>query len=186
MSKYLEPSCTGLKSTPRAVARKLSRILTAMHELDGPASGELVNELLELRYQIHKRLKSEGWRIEPHGQDGWKVHPPVKSKSKPVAPEDNGPIRFRVRLPSGDIVTGPIHGSGGHIGNACSHLPREERAQAALRQIQAYQRAASRGLTIPVYQPVKGCFKLMPDWTWESDGRIVHASIVDSVIEGAS
>lgn len=79
---FCEPWCAGLASDPRAVAKRLSAVLTALGYLDhNIIKGSLPDEAREFRMSLHERLKAEGWRITGT-RDGWKVLPPLVKRSK--------------------------------------------------------------------------------------------------------
>lgn len=77
---WCEPWCAGLDSEPRAVARRLGVLLTALAGIDaGNVRGTLPQELWEFRISLHERLKAEGWRITGT-RDGWRVLPPLTGR----------------------------------------------------------------------------------------------------------
>lgn len=77
---WCEPWCAGLASEPRAVARKLSALLSALGDIDSHIiKGSLPDDMREIRIALHERLKAEGWRITGT-RTGWKVLPPVTKK----------------------------------------------------------------------------------------------------------
>lgn len=79
---WCEPWCAGLASEPRAVARRLGQLLTALGHVDSNiVRGTLPDELRDIRMDLHTRLKAEGWRITGT-RDGWKVLPPLPKKAR--------------------------------------------------------------------------------------------------------
>ncbi len=77
---WLEPWSSGLQSTPRALAGRLSRLLNALGEVNGNvAKGTLVSELRDMRINIHQNLQANGWRVTATA-NGWKVLPPLERK----------------------------------------------------------------------------------------------------------
>lgn len=74
---YCEPWNAGLASEPKAVARRLARLLNTLGtEInDHIARGELPEELRQLRMRMLEKLRAEGWRIT-QGDRGWKVLQP--------------------------------------------------------------------------------------------------------------
>lgn len=79
---WCEPWCAGLNSEPRAVARRLSNLLTALGYIDSSTvKGTLPDELRDFRISLHERLKAEGWRITGT-RDGWKVLPPKAPRKR--------------------------------------------------------------------------------------------------------
>ncbi len=77
---WCEPWSAGLASEPRAVAKRLGELLTALGNIDsGIVRGTLPDELRDFRIDLHTRLKAEGWRITAK-QNGWKVLPPNGKK----------------------------------------------------------------------------------------------------------
>lgn len=77
---WCEPWSAGLASEPRAVAKRLSELLTALGRIDSNiVRGTLPHELWEYRISLHERLKAEGWRITGT-RDGWKVLPPKEPR----------------------------------------------------------------------------------------------------------
>lgn len=79
---FCKPWCAGLNSEPRAVARRLSNLLTALGYIDSSTvEGTLPDELRDFRISLHERLKAEGWRITGT-RDGWKVLPPKAPRKR--------------------------------------------------------------------------------------------------------
>lgn len=81
--KYINPSNAGLDSEPRAVARRLGRLLTALGaEINDYVieRGELTEELRALRLKIHEKATAEGWRIKAT-ENGWRVAAPKGGRS---------------------------------------------------------------------------------------------------------
>jgi len=79
---FCEPWCAGLNSEPRAVAKRLSAMLTALGKVDDHIiKGSLPDEVREFRMSVHERLKAAGWRITGT-QNGWKVLPPLTPRRK--------------------------------------------------------------------------------------------------------
>ena len=77
---WCEPLCSGLASDPKAVAKRLAELLTALGNVnDNIVRGTLPDELREIRMDLHTRLKAEGWRITGKA-NGWKVLPPLERK----------------------------------------------------------------------------------------------------------
>jgi len=73
--RYCEPSNSGLQSTGRAVAARLTKLLNSL-DVEYVSSGELVGYLREMRLKIHNELLADGWRVYAPESGGWKVLPP--------------------------------------------------------------------------------------------------------------
>ena len=79
---FCEPWCAGLNSEPRAVAKRLGAVLTALGYLDDNIiKGTLPSEARDFRMNLHERLQADGWRITGT-RDGWKVLPPVTPRKR--------------------------------------------------------------------------------------------------------
>jgi len=75
---YIKPNNAGLASEPKAVARRLGRLLTSLAvEINEYTieRGELTEELHALRMKIHETAQAEGWRIKATA-NGWRVLQP--------------------------------------------------------------------------------------------------------------
>ena len=81
---YCKPWNAGLCSEPRAVGRRLAKLMNALDtEINSNiAEGELVEDVRTLRVRMLDKLKAEGWRITHHGDRGWKVLPPRPARVK--------------------------------------------------------------------------------------------------------
>jgi len=78
MSKaYCIPANAGLASEPKAVARRLSRLLTALAtEInDHVVTGQIADDVRQFRMALHDRLTNSCWRIKAT-DNGWRVLPP--------------------------------------------------------------------------------------------------------------
>lgn len=80
--EFCTPWCAGLNSEPKAVAKRLSAMLTALGNVDhNIIKGTLPDEVREFRMSMHERLKADGWRITGT-QNGWKVLPPLAKRKR--------------------------------------------------------------------------------------------------------
>lgn len=78
MSKsYCTPHNAGLASEPRAIGRRLGRLLNALAtEINGHVvDGKIADDVWRFRLQLHNRLTADGWRIKAKA-NGWTVLPP--------------------------------------------------------------------------------------------------------------
>jgi len=75
---YCKPSEAGLASEGRAVARRLSRLLTSLgNEINNfVVSGDIEREVWEFKCQLITRLKADGWRVEANEREGYTVRLP--------------------------------------------------------------------------------------------------------------
>lgn len=70
---YCVPVNCGLASTDRAVASRITKMITGLELVNEfCCSGRLPNELRELSYSIRCKLIAQGWRIT-NTDKGWKV-----------------------------------------------------------------------------------------------------------------
>lgn len=75
---YCVPWNTGLSSTDRAVAARLSRLLTALDTeiTSHVVQGEISNEIRDFRYQLLCKLERDGWSASYDGGNRMKVRTP--------------------------------------------------------------------------------------------------------------
>lgn len=75
---YCEPWNAGLASEPKAVCKRLSRLLMALGDEinDHIVKGEICDELREFRFSIQQKLEAEGWSFSYDGGDRLKVREP--------------------------------------------------------------------------------------------------------------
>ncbi len=70
------PLETGLDSTPRAVARRLTAMLNALSAVNhNVARGTLPEQCAQFRVAAHTALQAAGWRVNAT-DTGWRVLPP--------------------------------------------------------------------------------------------------------------
>jgi len=83
--RYCEPWNTGLSSTDRAVAARLSRLMTALDvEITSHVvRGTISDELREFRYQLLCKLERDGWSLSYDGGSRMKVRIPSSKKPYP-------------------------------------------------------------------------------------------------------
>jgi hypothetical protein len=73
-----------------------------------------------------------------------------------VTRHENGVTIFRVTLPSGEKIVGPIQGAGGHLGVAWQTLGAAARDAESLRIVKVLQAFALRG------KPQRRCYEPLP------------------------
>jgi hypothetical protein len=89
-------------------------------------------------------------------------------------------IRVTATLQNGRTVTGPIHGNGGLIGSALSHivpLPPDLASDYIRDRLSACWHCLERGQRLPVYEPKPGCVAMYPNWSPASDGQAVAVPV---------
>jgi hypothetical protein len=85
---YCRPLACGLQSSERAVAARLSRLLTSLdNEVTGNVcEGAIVACVSALKRDMLLSLRTEGWRVTyVDGAERWKVLPPVRPRRKRAA-----------------------------------------------------------------------------------------------------
>jgi hypothetical protein len=80
---------------------------------------------------------------------------------------------YRFAIPGGGEIEGAVQGSGGQLSEATSGLARLLAAQA--------QAAAGKPLA-GIYEPMRGCVKVMPDHAAAGDGRPVVVALAGARI----
>lgn len=77
MSRYCQPTCAGLPSEPRAVAKRLARLI---EELDSwswaIAKGQILDDVRKFRCHLQDKLEAEGWTMSYDGGNTLKVREP--------------------------------------------------------------------------------------------------------------
>lgn len=74
--KYCEPWCAGLLSEPRAVGRRIGKLLDSLDMVNRHVcKGEITDDAEDFRAKLLEKLRAEGWRITA-GDTRWKVLPP--------------------------------------------------------------------------------------------------------------
>ncbi len=79
---FLTPSCTGLSSEPKQVAKRLTELLTALSRINGnicETGDMLVEEMHERSFLLKCQLIADGWRMR-NTTYGWKIMEPLKGK----------------------------------------------------------------------------------------------------------
>ena len=73
--EYCKPWCAGLASEPRAVGRRLGKLLDALDTIDrNSCEGGVTESAYNLKIEMLDKLRAEGWRITAN--DKWQVLPP--------------------------------------------------------------------------------------------------------------
>ena len=89
-------------------------------------------------------------------------------------------VRFRVTMPNGRIIVGPIHGSGGMSGSGALHAGLSFAQKHALAAIRQAQRLARRGRRTHVYEPEPGCVAVYPDYCAAKNGHAAPVPLLES------
>jgi hypothetical protein len=76
-SEYCTPLNVSSQSGADKVAKRLTRLLNAMSDNINSyvCEGPIVEDVSAMRYNTHRRLQIDGWRVVGSG-NGWKVSPP--------------------------------------------------------------------------------------------------------------
>ena len=76
--QYCEPSNCGLASTDSAVGRSIARTLDALGKIDEwICEGSIVDDVRDLRIQMIRKLRDDGWRIRVLESGRFQVLPPT-------------------------------------------------------------------------------------------------------------
>lgn len=77
---YVIPTNAGLASEPRAVGRRIGRLLDDIDSLNTWAiiddTAGIRTDLYNFKYRILDMLHAEGWRVTVNARDKWQVLPP--------------------------------------------------------------------------------------------------------------
>jgi hypothetical protein len=82
---YCRPLSCGLQSSERAVAARLSRLLTSLdNEITGNVcEGAIIACVSALKRDMLLSLRSEGWRVDYlDGKERWRVLPPLRKRTR--------------------------------------------------------------------------------------------------------
>lgn len=81
-TEYCRPWNAGLSSEPRAVGRRLGKLLDALADQinDHIVQGQITQDCWQFRMKLLDKLKADGWRITiPH--NNYQVLPPKPAKT---------------------------------------------------------------------------------------------------------
>jgi hypothetical protein len=96
----------------------------------------------------------------------------------------SGPIR--IRCSSGVVVvTGPIRGNDGMLGDGCRHLEEIDLCRGLVRRTLALAKMmALRSEEQPsIFEPSPGHLAVYPNWSHDSDGEFVEVPILGTDFE---
>jgi len=93
-------------------------------------------------------------------------------------------IKFKCVLEDGRIITGPIMGNGGMLGDAYAHLSASRQRAAAEDVLRAViRRLKTTDVQHRIYEPVPNCCAVYLDYSAESDGDPVAANLLTTKFE---
>ena len=82
---YCEPSNCGLTSTDRAVGRSIARTLDALGGVnEWICEGPIVDDVRDLRIQMIRKLRDDGWRVRVLESNRFQVLPPNPGLEKAI------------------------------------------------------------------------------------------------------
>lgn len=82
-------------------------------------------------------------------------------------------VRIRAELETGEVLTGPVMGNGGWIGNGAMHAGQARADRQALRALHIAKLRAAEGRRLQIFEPSEGCIAIYPDHGPVSDGERV-------------
>lgn len=77
LTGYVSPNDAGLNSEPRAVGRRLAKLLDALSDNVNSwiANGEIVQEVLDFRRSLVEKLEADGWEVKLNARNHYTVKP---------------------------------------------------------------------------------------------------------------
>lgn len=81
------------------------------------------------------------------------------------------------------VVTGPIQGNGGKLGDGCSHLPIERRRASVRKALAIAKMQVLQCRETNLFEPSPGFLAVYPDYSAEGDGQYVEVPILGTDFE---